>query len=241
MVIWGQHAFGLKYSLLTKLTSRTGQSAGSISVDFYNFAWHNDSIVAGLIMDSGTAESPTVSTDFAHTNFTFVADHVGCSGLASDPASQLSCMKSVDAAALENFVANYQENGTTPAIAFTPIPDGQVVFSNYTERALQGLQAKIVSEFLALMPSVADEFYSQPLSAPMLKMASPSRRTIQTDPIKPLLSWSCSPSSSARLPRPFVCARRPAEKLSAIFTPETSATSHPGRGWERTIRASCPC
>ncbi|KAK5125190.1 hypothetical protein LTR85_000866 [Meristemomyces frigidus] len=120
-----------------------GQSAGSISVDFYNFAYPTDPIVSGLIMDSGTAESPITTDDTTHSNFTFVAEHVGCSGLASAPAQQLACMRNVSAAKLEDFFASYQESGATPGLGFDPIVDGAVVFANYTERAVAGQQANI--------------------------------------------------------------------------------------------------
>ncbi|KAK6397493.1 hypothetical protein LTR65_006470 [Meristemomyces frigidus] len=100
-------------------------------------------IVSGLIMDSGTAESPITTDDTTRSNFTFVANNVGCSDLASEPAQQLACMRNVSAAKLEDFFATYQESGATPALGFTPIVDGSVVFANYTERALAGQQAKI--------------------------------------------------------------------------------------------------
>lgn len=122
-----------------------GQSAGSISVDYYNFAYPSDPIVGGLIMDSGTAQSPIAVNDPTHSNFSYVANHVGCSGLAGDAAQQLSCMRGIDASSLENFIATYAESGTTPALSFDPIVDNEVVFANYTERALQNQQAQIVS------------------------------------------------------------------------------------------------
>ena len=123
-----------------------GQSAGSISVDYYNFAYPSDPIVTGLIMDSGTAQSPIATTDTAQTNFTFVADNVGCSGFGSDAAGRLACMRKVNAAAIEDFVAQYQISGQMPAIGFRPVIDEETVFLNYTEQALEGKQAKIVSE-----------------------------------------------------------------------------------------------
>lgn len=130
-----------------------GQSAGSVSVDYYNFAYPTDPIVTGLIMDSGTALLPIASEDTTHSNFTFVADHVGCSGLGADSAQQLACMRGVNADTIEDFFAGYQESGAVPAIAFSPIPDGEIVFENYTERALAGEQAKIVCP----IPTLKDE------------------------------------------------------------------------------------
>ena len=124
-----------------------GQSAGATSVDIYNYAWPDDPIVKGLIMDSGTAflSGGSLPGDGTGKNFTYVASQLGCAGLASQPAKQLDCMRRVDFRTIESFVANYSDSGAAPALLFRPSPDEKVVFSNYTERALAGKQAKIVS------------------------------------------------------------------------------------------------
>lgn len=121
-----------------------GQSAGSISVDMYNFAYPDDPVVGGFIMDSGTAESGLTSADTPHSNFTFVAENVGCGSLREDPAKELNCMRSVDAIKIKDFIASYAESGSSPSLGFNPVPDERVVFSNYTQRALQDQQAQIV-------------------------------------------------------------------------------------------------
>lgn len=122
-----------------------GQSAGSMMADYYGFAYADDPIVTGLIMNSGTAFTPFFTVnDTARSNFTFVADHVGCSGLGDSPAQQLSCMRSIDGDVINDFVANYSETGGMPGLAFVPVEDNTVIFSNYTQRASDGLQAKIV-------------------------------------------------------------------------------------------------
>ena len=128
-----------------------GQSAGSMMADYYGFAYPEDSIVTGLILDSGTAFTPFFTVnDTARSNFTFVADHVGCAGLEGDPDEQLSCMRNVDGHVINDFIANYSETGGLPGLAFVPIKDNSLIFSNYTQRAVDGLQAKIVrfSKFL---------------------------------------------------------------------------------------------
>ncbi|KAF2717201.1 acetylcholinesterase [Polychaeton citri CBS 116435] len=120
-----------------------GQSAGSQAVSFYSFAYPDDPIVTGLIQDSGSAGPIRSNSDPCHTNFTFISESVGCEGLAGDPPAQLACMRAVDATTLENFFASYQESGQSPSISFGPVPDGRVVFQNYTQRGLEGKQAKI--------------------------------------------------------------------------------------------------
>lgn len=123
-----------------------GQSAGAMMADYYGFAYPEDPVVTGLIMDSGTAFTPFFTVnDTARSNFSFVADHVGCSGLGDDPVQQLSCMRSIDGDVINDFVANYSETGGMPGLAFVPVEDNTLIFSNYTERASGGMQAKIVS------------------------------------------------------------------------------------------------
>ncbi|KAJ1544716.1 hypothetical protein HK405_008435 [Cladochytrium tenue] len=99
-----------------------GQSAGGMSVGAYNYAWHSDPIVSGLIHDSGnemmTASYPASPRS---TNFTFVAEGVGCGGLSS--VEELACMRKASAADIENFVAAYADAGTSPSLSFAPVVD----------------------------------------------------------------------------------------------------------------------
>ncbi|KAI9710743.1 MAG: hypothetical protein M1820_002576 [Bogoriella megaspora] len=118
-----------------------GQSSGAEAVDIYNYAWYQDPIVKGLIMDSGTVfiengQGPRYS------NFSYVASHVGC-GNTSNAQEELACMKKVDAAKLENFVAKENDEGSTSGLAFGPPADEKIVFSNYTNRAQQGKLTKV--------------------------------------------------------------------------------------------------
>lgn len=121
-----------------------GQSAGAMSVDFFNFAYPNDPIVTGLIMDSGTAFLP-IRGDATGASFSYVASQVGCAGLANDTTAQLVCMRKVPAETIENFVAGQSNSGASPSLAFGPIADEKLIFANYTQRALAGKQASIVS------------------------------------------------------------------------------------------------
>jgi carboxylesterase type B len=120
-----------------------GQSAGSISVDYYSFNYPEDPIASGMSLDSGTVFSDITSKDKAQTNFTFVAENVGCGGLKNDSSSLLSCMRGVDGVKINDFIAGYTKSAQKPAISFGPVVDEKTVFSNYTERMLQGKQAKI--------------------------------------------------------------------------------------------------
>ena len=122
-----------------------GQSAGSISVDYYSFIYPEDPIASGMSLDSGTVFSDITSSDKAQTNFTFVAENVGCGGLKNDSSSLLACMRGVDGVKINDFIAEYTKSAQQPSIAFGPVVDEKTVFSNYTERMLEGKQARIVS------------------------------------------------------------------------------------------------
>jgi carboxylesterase type B len=111
-----------------------GQSAGAMSVDYYNFAYPTDPIVSGLIMDSGTALLPSGTYDPTHSNFTFVAGQFGCGKLSAD--AELSCMRNVSSVAIESFLKSYGDNGTQPSVSFNPVIDNRTKFANYTARAL---------------------------------------------------------------------------------------------------------
>ncbi|KAK9413511.1 putative Carboxylic ester hydrolase [Seiridium unicorne] len=119
-----------------------GQSAGSVSTDVYSFAYPDDPIVKAVIMESLTAHCPVYSHDYAQSNFSFVANALGCGGL--NATGELSCMQhQVSAETIRDFVANRSIAGTTPSLTFTNIADEKVYFSNYTERALLGKVANI--------------------------------------------------------------------------------------------------
>jgi acetylcholinesterase len=113
-----------------------GQSAGAISVDNYNFAYPDDPIVNGLIMNSGSSLLPLTSGDTQQTNFTFVAQHLGCN--STDAETEIDCVRGIDSVDIERFLKAYSDNGTTPALSFVPVVDNRTEFANYTARALAG-------------------------------------------------------------------------------------------------------
>jgi hypothetical protein len=99
-----------------------------------------------VICDSGSAPG---STDTAQSNFTFLAGLVNCTNL--DPQSEIACVQKVPAVTLENALSNYAISGAKPTIAFSPFPDNKTSFGNFTDRAVRGLVAKIVSLFVLFM------------------------------------------------------------------------------------------
>lgn len=119
-----------------------GQSAGAASVDFYNFAYYDDPIVSSLIMNSGSSYTPAIIEDSTHSNFTYMASQLGCGNATISASEMIACMRQVDITILEKFLLDHRS--TTSSIAFLPVADEKVAFSNYTQRAIDGYQAKLV-------------------------------------------------------------------------------------------------
>ena len=126
-----------------------GQSAGAMSVDYLNFAYPQDPIAAGLIMQSGTALTPFVNLDFSQTNFSFVAKNFGC----GNPKEEVECLRKVEATKLIAFLKKYSDSNTQPSVAFIPIVDNHTIFSDYTARA----SAKMFSRIPALIGTTSNE------------------------------------------------------------------------------------
>jgi carboxylesterase type B len=84
--------------------------SGAESIDFNNFAYPSDPIVAGLIQDSGTALPPQGMQEAVRSNFSFVAHHVGCSHL--NAGNELAYMQKMPIQTIESFLKGYSDNGT---------------------------------------------------------------------------------------------------------------------------------
>ncbi|KAL5933557.1 hypothetical protein ACKVV7_005493 [Pyricularia oryzae] len=117
-----------------------GQSAGSMSVGAYAFAYAEDPIVNSFMMDSGT-ELSVAFTEPLHSNFTFVAGKVGCGGLQA--GEELECMRKVPAADIATFLKEYADSGSQPAYSFWPVVDDRFVFGDYGKLYQEGKLAKI--------------------------------------------------------------------------------------------------
>lgn len=126
-----------------------GQSAGAISTDWHNFAYWNNSIVKGSYSQSGNALTTISSSDTQHTNFTFVAKSLGCD-FPSDAAAELDCMRQVPMQEIMNFVGQYSGS---PSIAFSPVADEEIVFSDYAAR----IEAGLVAPHPVIMSGAANE------------------------------------------------------------------------------------
>ncbi|TGO13709.1 hypothetical protein BTUL_0064g00070 [Botrytis tulipae] len=93
-----------------------GQSAGATLTGALSIGWPDDPIVTGFIQDSGAVEGQgvhTVYTDTTHSNFTFLANELGCDG---NTTSQVECMSIYPQADIEAFIQYWTDPGKTPAL-----------------------------------------------------------------------------------------------------------------------------
>lgn len=124
-----------------------GQSAGSAAIDLYSYAYANDPIVKGFIMQSGTMalasgggqalpngpppSSPATNTSAGWFN---ASTALGCGGFTSDPATVLTCMQSKNVTDIVT---------ATTTIGFQPAADNISVFTDYEARTAAGNFSKV--------------------------------------------------------------------------------------------------
>lgn len=121
-----------------------GQSSGAASVDFYNYAYPGDPIIAGLIQHSGSVFATGVNVDDEHKNFTFVAENLGCAGLST--ADEFACMQhNVSADAIIKFYGDYNMNHSEYQLKWTTITDNVAKWDDYTARAKAENYTMVVS------------------------------------------------------------------------------------------------
>lgn len=97
-----------------------GQSAGSMSVDKYIYAYPTDPLVSGFIAQSGLADSSIGAPDPQGTNFTYVASQLGCTS-SPDKDKIFSCMQQANATDVIQVYNNYNasDNGGA-SLGFVP-------------------------------------------------------------------------------------------------------------------------
>lgn len=104
-------------------------------MDYYNYAWTEDPIVAGSILESGTAMGfGNKLPESANHSWYMTAQKAGCD-TSQDPDSILSCMRGKSMSEL--LQAESAGGGLASILGnFTPTIDNRTVFYNYTERGL---------------------------------------------------------------------------------------------------------
>ncbi|KAF2258223.1 alpha/beta-hydrolase [Lojkania enalia] len=130
------HAFGGNPTRMTLF----GQSAGGSSTDFYSYAWYDDPLVDGFIIQSGAVGNTQITYSDGTSNFSYVAEQVGCG--SEDKDEEFRCMQKADAETILEVYETYSatENGGM-SLGFGASVDEETIFSNWTERRERGLVA----------------------------------------------------------------------------------------------------
>ncbi|KAJ6448600.1 Alpha/Beta hydrolase protein [Mycena vitilis] len=150
-----------------------GQSAGSVAADIHAYAYAQDPIAHAYWMQSGTTIFFKPKPDPTFSNFSFVAQNVGCGppcGVEDpDGAVELDCMRRVPFAMITNFIGQYNDRGEKPVLDFQGVPDDRTIFSNYTARSEAGQIARVptlisntANEFSTLVPWPLDNVTAGP-------------------------------------------------------------------------------
>lgn len=117
--------------------SLVGQSAGSELVDYYSYAYPQDTIITGMIMQSGTRESHlTQSKASASVAWQAVAQYLGCGDSSADPNTVIACMRKPDLTTAQILDVARLQN-------WYPSIDDTLVFSDYPARAAAGNVSRV--------------------------------------------------------------------------------------------------
>ena len=121
-----------------------GQSSGGVSVDYWTYAYQQDPIVNGIIAPSGNAFSfPVNAEDVPEKNWNTVVTAVNC----TNATDVMACMRQVDWQSIKTAAASVKPTSSTSVLrsipAFYPIPDDEIVYSDYVNRTAAGSFAKV--------------------------------------------------------------------------------------------------
>lgn len=121
-----------------------GQSSGGVAVDYWAYAYREEPIIHGLIATSGDALSfPVDAAGVPKDNFKQVAKKLGC----CNTKNVFECVKRADWEALEAAAASIKPGKSTSVLrsvpAFYPIPDNEIVFSDYVSLTRDGKFARV--------------------------------------------------------------------------------------------------
>ncbi|KAK4504529.1 hypothetical protein PRZ48_005445 [Zasmidium cellare] len=125
-----------------------GQSAGAGMTDYYTYIWLDDPIIAGAIMESGSASGPTGSgsgvggANLPPSNQTAkwyeLSRRVGCGDNTTQSAQAvIGCMRNSSNVTMEALLANTPTGAPFHSV-FGPTIDDKTVFENYTARVEAG-------------------------------------------------------------------------------------------------------
>ena len=123
-----------------------GQSAGAVAVDYWAYAYPHDPIVNGFIQESGNSFSfPLNNMSTTLKNWHNVSAELGC-GASGDT---IDCMRKQDwediKAVAGKITGSFSGNKLRPIPSFYPVPDEEIVFSDYMALTNSGSFARLVS------------------------------------------------------------------------------------------------
>ncbi|OBS20448.1 hypothetical protein FPOA_06817 [Fusarium poae] len=121
-----------------------GQSSGGVAVDYWAYAYKNDTIVNGIVATSGNAFSFPVNTATVQAkNWESVVAAVGC----NTDSDVMACMCKVHWKDIKTAAAAIKPASSSSVLRsippFYPKPDGEIVFSDYVSLTKAGSFAKI--------------------------------------------------------------------------------------------------
>lgn len=124
-----------------------GQSAGSISINVYSYAYAHDPIAHGLIAQSGTVDSFGAAPANSTLAWQYMASLLGCGNNSSSTsttvlAQSVACVRSKPAAQV--LAASRQVPIQESSLGvFSPTADGETVFANYSVLTAQRRFAEV--------------------------------------------------------------------------------------------------
>ena len=116
-----------------------GQSSGGVAVDYWTYSYKQDPIIHAAITHSGNALSfSAIPPDLAQNNWNSVTAAVGC----VDQADVKGCMRKLPWKTIEDAASKIKPapsgNVLRSIPPFYPVPDGELVFSNYADLNTKG-------------------------------------------------------------------------------------------------------
>ena len=125
-----------------------GQSSGGVAADWWTFAYKDEPLINGIVMESGNAFSfPMNSAELQASNWRNVSATLGC----NSSEDTIECVRGkpwqdVLAAAAARLPAAPGGNPVRSTPAFYPTIDNQTVFGDYASLLKEGRFAKVVSQ-----------------------------------------------------------------------------------------------
>ncbi|KFX98253.1 hypothetical protein V490_02403 [Pseudogymnoascus sp. VKM F-3557] len=124
-----------------KRISLFGQSAGGGSIDMLSYAYPDDPIAAGLVMESGTTAFGAFTAETSAESWHTVTAALGCGDNTTAPAAQMACMRTKPTTAITAAIPLV--NQPYGSAFFWPTVDEKIVFSDYPARLAAGKFAKL--------------------------------------------------------------------------------------------------